>query len=83
MLPLATVYLDIDHASALKRRAAATELDRMEMEEDSFHARTEAGYRELIARDPERFIVVSAVGDPEEIGREIARRVLERLMEAE
>lgn len=82
-LPLATVYLDIDHETSLKRRSAASELDRIEMEADSFHARTEAAYRELIRRDPKRFVVVNATRTPEEIGREAAQRVLARLMEAE
>lgn len=82
-LPMATIYLDIDHHTSLKRRSAASELDRMEMEADSFHARTEAAYRELIARDPRRFIVVDATQSPEEIGRQVAERVLARLMEAE
>jgi dTMP kinase len=82
-LPMATVYLDVDHETSLKRRAAATELDRMELEGDSFHARTEAGYRELIRRDPERFIVVDATRTPAEIGKEVAEKVLARLMEAE
>ena len=81
-LPMATVYLDIDHREALRRRAAATELDRMEIEADSFHARTEAAYRELIARDPQRFVVVDATRAPETIGQEIAEKVLTRLMEA-
>ena len=81
-LPLATVYLDIDHRESLRRRAAATELDRLELEGDSFHARTEAAYRELIARNPERFMVVDAARAPEVIGQEIAERVLTRLMEA-
>ena len=81
-MPLMTVYLDIDHRTSLRRRAAATELDRLEMEGDSFHGRTEAAYRELIARDPRRFIVVDATGSPEEIGKEIADQVLARLREA-
>ena len=82
-MPMATIYLDVDHETSLKRRAAATELDRMELAGDSFHARTEAGYRELIRRDPERFIVVDATRTPEEIGKEVAARVIARLMEAE
>jgi len=82
-MPMATVYLDIDHKESLRRRAAATELDRMELAGDSFHSRTEAAYKELIRRDPERFVVVSAVGKPEEIGEEIAKQVIGRLMEAE
>ena len=82
-MPMATVYLDVDHETSMRRRAAATELDRMELAGDSFHARTEAGYRELIRRDPERFIVVDATHTPEEIGGEIAEKVIARLMEAE
>ncbi len=82
-MPMATVYLDVDHVTSMKRRAAATELDRLELAGDSFHARTEAGYRELIARDPKRFIVVDATRTPDEIGKEVAEKVLERLMEAE
>lgn len=82
-LPMATIYLDIDHETSLKRRSAASTLDRIEMEADSFHARTEAAYRELIARDPKRFIVVDATQTPEKIGRQVAQGVLARLMEAE
>jgi len=82
-MPMATIYLDVDHETSLKRRAAATELDRLELAGDSFHARVEAGYRELIRRTPERFIVVDATRTPEEIGKEVAEKVLARLMEAE
>jgi len=82
-LPLCTVYLDIDHEKAMARRSAASELDRIEMEADSFHARVEAAYRELIARDPQRFVVVDATRKPEEIGKDVLKRVLARLAEVE
>lgn len=83
VMPIATVYLDIAHETALRRRLNASEPDRIEMEKDAFHARTEQAYHELIARDPDRFIVVDATGTPAAIGEEAARRVLARLMEAE
>ena len=79
-LPDLTVYLDIDHRTAMARRCAATEPDRMEMEADSFHARVEDGYHQLIARDPDRFAVVNAAGDREEIAEEVARKVLAKLL---
>ena len=82
-LPLVTVYLDLDHRTSLARRGAASELDRLEAEKEEFHARVEAGYRELIARNPERYVVVDARGDREEIAERIAGAVLSRLMEAE
>ena len=81
--PDLTVYLEIGHRKALERRCAASEPDRMEMEADNFHARVEDGYHQLIARDPERFIVVDAEKTRDEIAEEIQKRVLERLMESE
>ena len=82
-MPDLTVYLDINHRKALERRCAASEPDRLEMEAESFHARVEDGYRTLIARSPERFAVVNAEGDRDSIAKEIADRVLARLMEME
>ena len=82
-LPDLTVYLDIDHRKAMARRCAATEPDRLETEPESFHARVEDGYHQLIEQDPERFAVVNAEGDRDAIAAEIAGKVLARLTEAE
>ena len=82
-LPLITVYLDLDHRTSLKRRSEASELDRLEAEKEDFHARVEAGYHELISRNPDRYAVVNARGDREEIAEQIAKAVLSKLMEAE
>ena len=82
-LPLATVYLDITHQESLRRRLAASAPDRIELEGDSFHARVEQAYRELIARDPGRFVVVDATRTPEEIGQEAAAEVIRRLVKEE
>ena len=53
------------------------------MEAESFHARVEDGYHELIARDPGRFVVVNAERTRDEISGEIREKVLGRLMEME
>ena len=82
-LPDMTVYLDIDHRTAMARRCAASTPDRLELEAESFHARVEDGYHKLIARDPGRFAVVNAEKSREEIAAEIAEKVLARLMEME
>ena len=79
-MPDLTVFLDLDHEESLRRRCAASEPDRMEMEADSFHARVEDGYHELIARDPDRFVVVDAGKTRDEIAAEIQDKVLTRLM---
>ncbi len=83
MIPLLTVYLDLDHRASLERRSAASQLDRLEMEKEDFHARVEEGYHALIARHPERYVVVDARGDREEIARHIRETVLGKLMEGE
>ncbi|MBR2824543.1 MAG: dTMP kinase [Clostridia bacterium] len=82
-LPLLTVYLDLDHRASLARREAASRLDRLEMEKEDFHARVEEGYHALIARNPERYVVVDARGDREDIAGTIRKAVLARLFEAE
>ena len=82
-LPDLTVYLDIDHRKSLERRCAASEPDRLEMEAESFHARVEDGYHQLIARDPERFAVVNAEGGRDEIAAEVSEKVLAKLAEME
>lgn len=82
-LPDLTVYLEIGHREALERRCAASSPDRLEMEEDSFHARVEDGYHRLISRDPGRFLVVDARKTREEVAAEIAEKVLVRLMKME
>ena len=82
-LPLVTVFLDLDHRTSLRRRSEASELDRLEMEKEDFHARVEQGYHELISRDPDRYVVVNARESREMIAETIAGAVLEKLMKAE
>lgn len=79
MLPDATVYLAIDHTTAMNRRLSASRPDRLEMESSAFHGRVQAAYEELINRDRQRFIVVSGDQPVEEIARQVLRQVLKRL----
>ena len=79
MLPDATVYLAIDHDTAMKRRLSASRPDRLELESSAFHGRVQAAYEELIERDGRRFIVVSGDQPAEEIARQVLRQVLRRL----
>ena len=83
MMPDATVYLYIDHVTAMKRRSAASTLDRLEMQADSFHGRVEAAYRKMIAEDTGRFLTVDATKSPEEVAEQVWVKVWARLTEAE
>ena len=79
MLPDATVYLAIDHTTAMNRRLSASRPDRLEMESGAFHGRVQAAYEELINRDRQRFIVVSGDQPVKEIARQVLQQVLKRL----
>lgn len=81
-LPDATIYLKLDHETALRRRASASALDRIESEESAFHARVEQAYDLLSAREPDRFITVDAGKPSEAITEDIMRALLARMQKA-
>jgi dTMP kinase len=71
LAPHATVLLDLDpRAGAARQRAAGKAFDRLEREEDAFHARVARGYRELADR-VEGVLRVPADGDVEQVHRRI------------
>ena len=78
-LPDTTVFLRLDHETALRRRGSASALDRIESETASFHARVEAAYDQLIAEDPERFIIVDARKEAEKITEKILSALIPRM----
>ena len=81
-LPDLTVLLDIDAAAALRRREKASEVDRIEMMEDSFHVRVGKAYQELLKQNPGRIIRVDAQGSEEEVAERVSALVSQRLKDA-
>jgi dTMP kinase len=79
LMPDCTVYLDINHEEALKRRGKASALDRIEVEALSFHARVEEAYRRLILESGSRYVSVDGTQVPEKIGEQAFEAVLRRL----
>lgn len=80
--PDTTVYLKLDHQTALNRRSAASTPDRIESEKESFHARVEAAYDLLVGQDPQRFVIADARKKPEEITQEILEALYLRMEKA-
>lgn len=78
--PNLVVLLDIPVEVGLARRQAGRS-DEMTRFEDgarhdlAFHERVRAGYREMAAADPGRWIVVDGSGSVDEVAEEVARRV--------
>jgi dTMP kinase len=61
LLPDLTVLLDLEPAVARTRLEAEDKpFDRLEAEEEAFHARVRAEFLALAAADPERFLVLDA-----------------------
>jgi dTMP kinase len=78
--PDVTFYLDIDVEAGLKRKkAGGDEWNRMDDLALDVHRRVRAGYLEMIAQEPARWVVVDAARDAETIAREIWKEVEKRL----
>jgi len=78
MKPDCTVYLDIDHMEALRRRSSASALDRIEVEKAAFHERVAKAYNRLMIENEDRYIAVDASHSPDVIAAEAFDAVLQR-----
>lgn len=76
--PKLTIFMDLDAEEGIKRKKNQTELDRMEMEDLSFHKRVVEGYRQLADLYPERIVPISATLPIEEIHSMIVEEVKTR-----
>lgn len=75
-LPDLTVLLDLDPATARTRLDSADKpFDRLEAEKAEFHGRVRDGYLALAAAEPDRFLVVDAAADRDDIADGIRSRV--------
>ena len=75
LLPDVTFLLLIDPGVATGRHA---EPDRLEREGGELQAKVDAAYRELAERFPERIATIDAMGEPEEIAKEVRERLRDR-----
>ncbi len=67
LIPDVTVVLDIAVEVGLARARERSAPDRMEAEERAFHERVRQGFLALAREEPERFVVIDARGDVEEV----------------
>ncbi len=58
--PNLTILLDIAVEKGLKRRAASSDMDRIEGEKISFHQKVKKAYDSMAQEDPKRFFIVDA-----------------------
>ena len=76
--PKLTVFMDIEAEEGISRKKDQAELDRMEMEDMSFHQRVVEGYRQLSQLYPDRIFPVDATLPIEEIHSIIVKEVEKR-----
>ncbi len=76
---LLTIHLDLSAEEGIKRKKNQAELDRMEMEDISFHQQVVEGYRTLAAQNPQRIVTIDATLPAEEIHAKILGAVSAKL----
>ena len=76
--PKLTIFMDLDAEDGIKRKRKQAELDRMELEDMTFHKRVVEGYRMLAKLYPERIVSIDAMLSIEEIHSQIVKEVEKR-----
>jgi dTMP kinase len=73
--PHLTVVLDVDPAASAARALGRSAADRLEAEDEEFRTAVREQFLDLSLLDSDRYLVVDASVDPEEV----TRRIVERL----
>lgn len=79
LLPDLTVLLDLDPRIGLQRAGARASFDRLEAAPQEFHAAVRAGFLELAAEAPERYVVVDAAAAPDAVATIVQEALTGRL----
>jgi len=79
LVPDLTLYLDVPVEEGLgrKRGADGDGWNRMEQKEIDYHQRVRAGYLEMVEREPERWAVIDARQEVEEVQAAVLAAVLD------
>lgn len=82
LVPDLTFLLDLDVERGLARRIANdAEMNRLDLEQISFHRRVRQGYHTLAQAEPARWLIVDADRPPEAVQADLRRLLLARLQE--
>jgi dTMP kinase len=78
LVPDLSIYLDVPVQAGLGRKVGADGdgWNRMEQKEIDYHERVRAGYLEMVVREPERWAVIDARPDIEEVQAAVLAAVL-------
>lgn len=81
LTPDITFYLDIPVEEGLRRKAqpGRAEWNRLDQRELAYHQRVQEGYRQLIAAEPARWVLIDARGSIEAVHMQVVREMERRL----
>lgn len=80
-IPDLTIFLDIPFEESVRRKKLANlPPDRIESMDKEFFDKVREGYLQIQKREPERFIVISGIGSPEEIHYKIIQLFNDQLL---
>jgi dTMP kinase len=74
--PDLTLYFDLEVEESLARRAGDGEVNRLDAESLDFHRRVRAGYLELAAYEPERWVTIDARQSIDVVENAVQRAVM-------
>lgn len=80
-MPDLTIFLFVSRQQALRRKKAQKELDRLEAEPMTFHAKVDQGFRRLAESYPGTSLILEADAAPAEVHDRIWRRLEQELGE--
>jgi len=77
--PDLTIYLDLDVETGLQRKIKKDEWNRLDAYEVAFHQRVRNGYHQLLAEEPQRWVLIDASQSLADVQRQMRTIVMERL----
>lgn len=77
--PDLTIYLDLDVETGLQRKIKKDEWNRLDAYEVAFHQRVRNGYHQLLAEEPQRWVLIDASQSLADVQRQMRTIVMQRL----
>lgn len=76
-MPQLTIYMDISPEEGLSRiaRAAEREVNRLDLENHSFHEKVREGYKQLVKRHSDRIVQINAEQSPDEVFHDVLEAI--------
>lgn len=79
LVPDLTILLDLDVEVGLKRKATDDEWNRLDAYDIPFHRRVRDGYKTMVEAEPDRWVVVDASRDWDDVQQQLLTIILEKL----